>query len=86
MKILTVVFVRIIVSSIRTNRAKCALYKKILDLLDEESVSGESNVRELVYKFEGEVLLLEKVSRSLKYDSNFFVHNVYTSNRKNIYK
>ena len=41
---------------------------------------------ELVYKFEGEVLPLEKVSRSLRYDSNFFVHNVYTSNRNNIYK
>ena len=33
------------VSSIRTNRAKCALYKKILDLLNEESVSGESSGR-----------------------------------------
>ena len=34
---------RSIVSSICTNRARCALYKKILDLLDEESVSGESS-------------------------------------------
>ena len=34
-----------IVSSIPTNRAKCALYKKILDLLDEESISGESSGR-----------------------------------------
>ena len=32
-------------SSIRINRARCALYKKILDLLDEESVSGESSGR-----------------------------------------
>ena len=31
------------------NRARCALYKKILGLLDEESISGESRV-ELVYK------------------------------------
>ena len=23
-----------------SNRAKCALYKKILDLIDEESISG----------------------------------------------
>ena len=30
---------------IRTNRAMCALYKKILDLLYEESISGESNGR-----------------------------------------
>ena len=36
---------RLIVSSIRTNRARCALYKKILDLLDEKSVSGESSGR-----------------------------------------
>ena len=35
-------FVRVIVSSIRTNRARCVLNRKILDLLDEESVSGES--------------------------------------------
>ena len=27
-------------SSIRTNRARCALYKKVLDLLVDESVSG----------------------------------------------
>ena len=32
-------------SSIRTSRARCALYKKILDLLDEVSVSGESSGR-----------------------------------------
>ena len=34
----------VIVSSIQTNRARCALYKKHLDLLDKESVSGESIV------------------------------------------
>ena len=33
------------VISIQTYRARCALYKKILDLLDEESVSGESSGR-----------------------------------------
>ena len=43
--ILTDVFVQVIVSSIRTNRARCALYKKMLDLLDKESVSGESSGR-----------------------------------------
>ena len=43
MMILTAVFVWVIVSSIRTNRAKFALYKKIFGLLDEESVSGESS-------------------------------------------
>ena len=36
---------RVIVSSIQTNGARCTLYKKILDLLDEESISGESNGR-----------------------------------------
>ena len=51
MTILTDAFVRVIVSSIRTNRARCALYKKILDLLDEERVSGESSGR-LVYKLD----------------------------------
>ena len=44
-------FVIVIVSSIQTNRAKCALYKNILDLLDEESVLEEAVV-ELVYKFD----------------------------------
>ena len=41
-------FVRVIVSFIQTNRARCALYKKISYSLDEESVSGEVVV-ELVY-------------------------------------
>ena len=38
-------FVQVIVSSIQTSRARCTLYKKILDLLDEESFSGESSGR-----------------------------------------
>ena len=38
-------FMRVIVLSNRTNRARCALYKKILDLPDEESVSGETSGR-----------------------------------------
>ena len=41
MTILTDSFVRVIVLSIR----RCALYKKILDLLNEESVSGGSSDR-----------------------------------------
>ena len=45
MTILTYAFVQVIVSSIRTNRVRCALYKKILDLLDKESFSGESSGR-----------------------------------------
>ena len=40
------VFVQVIVSSIRTNRARCALYKKNVDLLDKESISGESSGRD----------------------------------------
>ena len=51
-------FVRVIVSSIRKNRARYALYKKLFDLLDEESVSGACSGR----------VLFEKVSRLLKYD------------------
>ena len=49
--LLTDSFVRVIASSIRTNRARCALNRKILDLLDEESISGEAVV-ELIYKFD----------------------------------
>ena len=45
MMILTDVFVWVTVSSIWTSRARCALYKKILDLFNEESVSGESSGR-----------------------------------------
>ena len=37
--------VLVIVSSIWINRALCALYKTILDLIDEESVSRESSGR-----------------------------------------
>ena len=49
--------------NLRTNRARCALYKKILDLLDEEIVSGESVV-DLVYKFDESILprMFKKVS------------------------
>ena len=49
---------------------------EILDLLNEESVSGARSGRTSL-KIRREVLLrmFEKVSRSLKYDSNiFFVH------------
>ena len=64
MTILTDAFVQVIVSIIRTNIARCALYKEILDLLVKESVSG--------------VLprMFELVSRSLKYD--FWSTNIYT--------
>ena len=51
MAILVYVFLRVVVSSIQTNKARCALYKKILDLLDEESVFGESSDYKLGEKF-----------------------------------
>ena len=51
MMTLTNVFVRVIVPSIRTNVARYALNRKIIDLLDEESVSGESSGR-VIYKFD----------------------------------
>ena len=38
-------------SSIRTNVTRYALNRKIIDLLDEESVSGESSGR-VIYKFD----------------------------------
>ena len=58
---------------LRTNRVRCALNMEILDLLNEESVSGARN-RRASLQIQREVLLstFEKVSRSLKYDSNFF--------------
>ena len=43
----TNVFVQVIVSSIWTNAARCALYKKILHLLDEEVFLGERSGRGL---------------------------------------
>ena len=49
--ILTDAFVLANVSSIQTNKIKCALYKKIIDLLDEEAFL-EKAVVELVYKFD----------------------------------
>ena len=59
---------------LRTNRVRCALNMEILDLLNEESVSGARSSRASLY-IRQEVLLstFEKVSRSLKYDSNFFL-------------
>ena len=58
---------------LQTNRVRCALNMEILDLLNEESVSGARSSRASLY-IQREVLLstFEKVSRSLKYDSNFF--------------
>ena len=47
MTILTDAFVRVIVSSIRTNRARCALYKKIYSM---RKAFMEKAVVELVYK------------------------------------
>ena len=58
---------------LRTNRVRCALNMEILDLLNEESFSGANSSRASLY-IRREVLLhkFEKVSQSLKYDSNFF--------------
>ena len=46
---------------LRTNRVRCALNMEILDLLNEESVSGARSIVELVYKFD-EKSKFEKVS------------------------
>ena len=40
----TIVFVQVIVSSIWTNGARCALNKEFLDLIDGESVYGGGRV------------------------------------------
>ena len=55
---------------LRTNRVRCALNMEILDLLNEESVSGARSSRASLY-IRREVLL-SMFSRSLKYDSKFF--------------
>ena len=50
---------------------------EILDLLNEESVSGARGGRASL-SIRREVLLFEKVSQLLRYDSNiFFVHKHY---------
>ena len=71
---------------LRTNRVRCALNMEILDLLNEESVSGARSSRATVYKFDEKSYCqrLKKVSRSLKYDSNYFfdhrhIYIFYTS-------
>ena len=66
MTLLTDAFVRVIVSSIR--RARCIIYKKILNLLNEK-VFLEHAVVELVYKLDEKSYRECLVSRSLKYDS-----------------
>ena len=49
---------------LRTNRARCTLSKEILNLFNEESVSGACSGIELVYKFDEKSYLrmFEKVS------------------------
>ena len=58
-------YVLVIVSSIQTNRAGCALYKKILVLL-EESVSGVRNGRANINLTRSPTANVRKVSRLLK--------------------
>ena len=53
-----------------TNRVRCALNKEILDLLNDESISGESSGR-ASHKFNESYYECLKMSRSLKYDSIF---------------
>ena len=56
----------------RTNRARCALNKEILELLNEE-VFLEHAVIELVHNFdEKSIKVIQKVNRPLKCHSNFF--------------
>ena len=75
---------------LRTNRVRCALNMEILDLLNEESVSGARNGRaNLLIRREVLLPMFEKVSRSLKYDSNiFFVHKhiyIYGHHGRSLY-
>ena len=68
---------------LRTSRARCTLNKDILDLLNEESVSGACNgnsTRSLLQVF-------DKVNRPLKCHSNFLggyiYYSVWEDQRKN---
>ena len=68
-----------------TNRARCSLNKKILNLLNEDSVSGENSGRASLYR---EVLpqMFEKVSRLLKYVQFFFLFiYVYGHQHRSLY-
>ena len=79
MTILADAFVRVIVSSIQTNRVRRALYKKILDSLDEESVSGESSGR-VVYNFdEKSYCECESITKVLF--KNIFCPQIYICDR-----
>ena len=61
----------------RTNRSRCTLNKKILDLLEVESVSEESSGRANLIQREVIPQMFEKVSQSLKYYSFFFGPQIY---------
>ena len=65
MMILTDAFVQVNVSSIRTNQARCALYRNFLDLLDEEIVSGESSDRAVlkIRREDSECLKSESIAK-----------------------
>ena len=59
---------------LRTTRARCALNKEILDLLIEESVSGEHSGR-LTYKFTKKFTAsVLKGESTAKVSFNFFGH------------
>ena len=58
---------------LRTNRTRCALYMKILDLLDEESVFWSTVVRASLLIQEVLLRMFEKASQSLNYNSQTFL-------------
>ena len=78
MTILTDGFVRTHVI-LRTSRARCALYKEIIDLFNKESISGARSGRASLYNSTRSLpRVFEKVSRPLKWHSNFFGGHIYT--------
>ena len=61
-------------------RAWCTLYKEILDLLNDESISGVHNGRASLHNLMKSLpRVFEKVSRLLKCHLNFFVTYIYIS-------
>ena len=60
---------------LQTNRARCALYRKILDLLDEEIISGARSGRTSLYNLMRSPTMYIKVNRLLKYGSLFMCNS-----------
>ena len=66
--------------TLRTNRVECTLYRKIIDLLDEESVSGARSGRASLYIRQEDLLrMFEKVAiAKVRFKKKSWSTNIYT--------